>query len=127
MDIRTWQSALYLLNSALLVTHEIDSAFWHEWDLFGLPGGLQGFLVVNLVLVLIVLYGFKQVLLETRAGRWFSLALAGVGIFAFSVHSYFMLRGHPEFRLPVSIGLLWATFVVSLVQGSLALVARPRL
>jgi hypothetical protein len=126
MDIRTSTSILYLANSALLVTHEIDSAFWHEWDLFHLPGDLQGFLVVNLVLVLIVLYGFKQVLLETRSGRWFSLALAGAGIFAFSVHGYFLLRGHPEFRLPVSIGLLWATFVVSLVQGGLALVAKPR-
>jgi hypothetical protein len=124
MNIRSLPSALYLVNSALLVPHEIDSAFWHEWDLFGIPGGLQGFLIVNLVLVLIVLYGFKQVLLETRAGRWFSLALAGAGIFAFSVHSYFLVRGHPEFRLPVSIGLLWATFVVSLVQGGTALANR---
>jgi len=126
MDKWSWPSVLYLVNSSLLVTHEIDSAYWHEWDLFRIPGDLQVFLVVNLVLVAVVFYGFKQVHLETRAGRWFSLGLAGVGIFAFSIHSYFLLRGHPEFRLPVSIALLWATLVVSLVQGGLALVTKAR-
>jgi hypothetical protein len=115
------------MNSALLVTHEIDSAFWHEWDLFRIPGGLQAFLLVNLALVIIVFYGFKQVLHETRAGRWFSLALAAVGIFAFTIHTYFLLRGHPEFRLPVSVALLWATLSVSLVQGGQALAMKPRL
>lgn len=50
---------LYLLNSALLFTHEIDSAFWREWDLFGMSGGIQGFLVANFLLLLVALYGFK--------------------------------------------------------------------
>ena len=27
------------LNFALLVTHQIDSAYWKEWELFHLPGG----------------------------------------------------------------------------------------
>ena len=29
---------LYLLNAAVLITHEIDSAYWHEWVL--VAGGL---------------------------------------------------------------------------------------
>jgi hypothetical protein len=36
-----------LLNLALLITHEIDSAFWKEWNLFGLPGGVQEFLALK--------------------------------------------------------------------------------
>lgn len=27
---------LYLLNAAALITHEIDSAYWREWELFGI-------------------------------------------------------------------------------------------
>jgi len=27
---------LYLLNGAILLTHEIDSAYWQEWQLFGI-------------------------------------------------------------------------------------------
>lgn len=82
---------------------------------------------MNLALVMIVLYGFKQVTLDTRTGRWFSLALAAAGICAFTIHTYFLSRGHPEFRLPVSIALLWATLVVSLAQGFQALVMKPRM
>lgn len=37
---------LYLLNAALLITHEIDSAYWHELEPFGIRGGIQLFPVV---------------------------------------------------------------------------------
>jgi hypothetical protein len=30
-DLLFW---LYLVNSVLLINHEIDSAYWKEWDLF---------------------------------------------------------------------------------------------
>ena len=68
--------SLYLLNTALLSTHEIDSAFWKEWELFGLPGGIQVFLVLNLLLLLAVLYGFGQLLRGARSGQMFALLLA---------------------------------------------------
>jgi hypothetical protein len=120
-------TALYLLNFALLFTHEIDAAFWHEWDLFGLPGGIQAFLVANFVLLVVALYGFKQVVQGTRAGLWFSLILAASGVFTFAIHSYFLLTGHPEFRLPVSLAVLALTLVVSLAQACLAAAALRRI
>ena len=54
---------LYSANAVLLVVHEIDSAYWHEWSLLGLPGGIQFFLVLHLPLLAIVLWGFRQVVL----------------------------------------------------------------
>ena len=60
MSTRTAGVWLYLLNCALLFSHEIDSAYWQEWDLFGLPGGIQLFLVLNLLLLVVALYGFKR-------------------------------------------------------------------
>lgn len=44
MHKTNWNTNLYLLNFALLFTHEIDSAYWKEWDLFGIPGGIKSFL-----------------------------------------------------------------------------------
>ena len=32
---------IYLINATLLIVHEIDSAYWEEWKLFGLPGGAR--------------------------------------------------------------------------------------
>jgi hypothetical protein len=120
-------TTLYLLNCALLFTHEIDAAYWHEWELFGLPGdGIQGFLVANFVLLVVALYGFKQVVQGTRAGPWFSLVLAGSGVFTFAIHSYWLLTGHPEFRLPASLAVLALILVVSLAQASLAVAALRR-
>ena len=34
-DLLVW---LYLTNAVLLINHEIDSAYWKEWELFKLPG-----------------------------------------------------------------------------------------
>lgn len=120
MNTGTWSARLYLLNAALLMTHEIDSAYWQEWNLFGIPGGIQVFLVLNFVLVLLVLFGLQQLLQGKRAGYIFSLLLAAAGVFAFSIHSFFLLMGHPEFRLPISLVILGVTLLVSLIQGALA-------
>ena len=112
---------LYLLNAALLFTHEIDSAFWKEWDLFGIPGGIQVFLVLNFLLLLVGLFGFQQVVLKTGIARVFSLLLAAAGVFAFGIHTFFIATGHLEFTLPLSIVVLVVTLIVSLAQGFLAL------
>ena len=48
---------LYLTNSVLLINHEIDSAYWKEWELFRLPGGIAGFLLIHFPLLFLILYG----------------------------------------------------------------------
>lgn len=109
-------AGLYLVNMALLATHEIDSAYWHEWHLFHLPGGIQLFLVLNLALLLVVLVGFQRVVQWAPGARGFSYLLAGAGVFAFTVHMVFIALGHMEFRSPVSLAVLAATLGVSVTQ-----------
>jgi hypothetical protein len=113
---------LYLLNSALLFTHEVDSGYWQEWKLFGLPGGLQLFLLMNIGLVLIGLIGFRYVVLQRRAGLWFSLMQAASGVFAFVIHSIFISKGHPEFTLPASIVVLVLALAISVAQAVIAII-----
>lgn len=107
---------VYMANAAVLITHEIDSAYWHEWTLFHLPGGIELFLVANFVLLLIVLYGFDRVIRQAHAAKTFSYLLAGTGIFAFTAHIGFIWAGFPEFRTPVSIGVLLSSLCLSVVQ-----------
>lgn len=116
-----WQNSrllrhLYLANAAVLITHEIDSAYWQEWKLFGMPGGVQLFLILNLLLVVLVLHGFQGLLLQRPHGRTISWLLAAGGLFAVVFHGSYLLLGDPGFRLPVSLGLLMATGVLSLSQ-----------
>ena len=59
---------LYLVNALVLIVHEIDSAYWQEWDLFHLAGGETGFLLLHLPLLLPVLYGLVLVDRDAFAG-----------------------------------------------------------
>ncbi len=112
-DILTW---IYLVNSVLLIDHEIDSAYWKEWDLLKLPGGIAGFLAIHIPLVFIVLLGLIMVFQRSFAGLIFSLALSLAGIAAFVLHLFFIRKGRTEFNTPVSLAILSATLVVSFVQ-----------
>jgi hypothetical protein len=107
---------LYSVNATLLICHEIDSAYRQEWKLFRLPGGITFFLILHLPLVFLILYGLAQVQQESLAGQILSLVLSLAGIFAFSIHTYFNSRGHPEFKTPISILILIATLGVSVAQ-----------
>ena len=116
MNQRTLVMYLYLLNLALLATHEIDAAYWQEWRLFGLPGGIEAFLVLNLLALLIALLGFRWLSLARRSGDWLSMFLGGAGVAAFTVHMVFIVTGRPEFALPTSLALLALILIVSVAQ-----------
>jgi hypothetical protein len=117
-EILSW---VYLINSVLLINHEIDSAYWKEWDLFKLPGDITGFLIVHFPLLFVVLYGLVLVFQRTFAGLIFSLVLSFGGLFAFAIHTYFIKRGRHEFKMPISLFILIATLIVSLVQAAITI------
>ena len=112
---------LYLSNSVLLINHEIDSAYWKEWELFKLPGGITGFLLIHFPLLFFVLYGLVLVAGSSSSGLIFSLILCLSGIFAFSIHTYFLKKGRNEFDKPISKFILTATLIVSIVQLAVTL------
>ena len=112
-DLLLW---LYLSNSVLLINHEIDSAYWKEWDLFKLPGGITGFLLIHFPLLLFIFYGLILVSRHSASGFIFSLILCFGGIFAFVIHTYFLRKGRSEFNKPLSKFILVATLFVSIIQ-----------
>ena len=110
---------LYLIDAVLLIVHEIDSAYWREWELFRLPGGVAGFLLLHVPLMFAGLYGLLLVSWQSRGGLIVSAVLSLAGIFAFAIHTYFIRKGRHEFRAPISQLILWATLLVSLAQGAI--------
>jgi hypothetical protein len=59
---------VYLVNATLLINHEIDSAYWHEWDLFKLPGDIAGFLIIHFPVLFLGMYGLVPVYRQTLSG-----------------------------------------------------------
>jgi hypothetical protein len=108
--------ALFLLNDTVLITHQIDAAFWHEWELFRIPGGNQVNLLLNLPIIGLVLYAQSQVAGGSgRAPALYKL-IAYLGFLTVAVHAGFFVAGSATFVQPVSIALLAATAVLSCLQ-----------
>ena len=129
-DVMVW---LYLVNTVLIVNHEIDSAYWREWRFFPLlPGkggseaddrrGLTVFLLLHVPLLAVILWGLIEISRKSTAGLAMSLFLGLCGVAAFSIHMFLLGKGRPEFRTAVSIIILVSTFLLSLVQIVLSLV-----
>ncbi len=108
---------LYLTGTVLLMVHEMDSVYWKEWDLFGLPGEVTGFLLIHIPLLFLGLYGLVLVFQRTLAGLIFSLVISLAGLGGFGLHTFFIRKGRTEFTTPVSQFILWGMLVVSLAQA----------
>ncbi|UQV46726.1 hypothetical protein KIV45_07360 [Janthinobacterium lividum] len=89
-----------------LILHQIDAAYWKEWEMFHLPGGVQGFLVFNLAAIALVLAGYRHVLLDTKQAPRYAAVCATLGVGTFLIHAGFALAGLAQFHLPLSIAII---------------------
>jgi len=112
---------LYLINTVLLILHEMDSAYWKEWELFRLPGGITGFLLLHFPLYVVGLYGLVLVYHAQLAGFILSLVVATAGVFAFCIHTYFLHQGRKEFDTVISKLILAALLGISILQISITI------
>lgn len=112
---------IYLINAILLINHEIDSAYWKEWELFKLPGGIGGFLLLHFPLLFLILYGLVCLERQAFSGLIISLIISAGGIFAFCIHMAFIRKGRHEFDAPISRLILSLMLLVSIVQATVTL------
>ncbi len=105
-----------LLNVGFLLVHQIDAAFWHEWDMFGLAGGNQLNLVFNVPIVLLVVHAYGKVAVSPQASAVWQYLIAALGFVTLIVHSVFFAAGRSEFAQPVSLVVFAAIAVCSCAQ-----------
>lgn len=99
---------IYIVTLTLLVTHQIDAAYWKEWEIFLIPGGIQFFDIFNLAIIPLLLVGFKSVVLKKISGYYYSCFLSSLGLLTFLIHSGFYLNEYSQFTLPVSFAVIRA-------------------
>jgi hypothetical protein len=112
---------IYLLNAIFLIVHEIDSAYWKEWELFKLPGGIGGFLLLHFPLLFLILYGLVCIERQSLLGLVISLLVSAGGVFAFCIHMAFIRKGRDEFNTPVSRMVLFLILLVSVAQAAVTI------
>jgi hypothetical protein len=120
MDFLVW---LYIINLTLLLLHEIESAYWKEWEILRLPGRITGFLIIHFPLIILLLYGLLQLYEKTLTGYIFSLITGFTGIIPFLVHNLiFRIKG--KFQLPISQGIIYINIFtgISLIVFSIIVI-----
>lgn len=96
----------YFWTMLCLILHQIDAAYWKEWEMFHVPGGVQGFLVFNLAAIAVVLQGYRHVLLGTERAPFYAGVCAALGVGTCLIHAGFALAGQEQFHLPLSVALI---------------------
>jgi hypothetical protein len=112
-EILIW---LYLSNAIMLIIHELDSVYWKEWELFHLPGGINGFLIMHIPFLFVILLGLVEVSLRSLPGLFYSFILCLGGIFAFVIHNWLIRIGKPGFKTWMSTSILWMLLMLSIAQ-----------
>lgn len=113
-----------VLNLSLVMAHQADAAYWEEWQMFGIPGGIQVFTLFNLAAFALLLWCLVVVIRRRREGLRGSFLIAALSGIVLPIHAGFALAGHTEFDAPVSIAVIVGTFVVSIWQAGLTWRAR---
>jgi predicted membrane protein len=112
-----------MINATLLVLHEIESAYWKEWEILKLPGHITGFIIIHIPILLLMLYGLIEVEKQSPSGNILGLVFGIGGLVPFIVHSLFAKK-EDRFNLVISRILIYS----SAISGALLLILTvPRL
>ena len=116
---------IYFANIIFLINHEIESAFWKEWKLFNMnkgddekseQQGITNFVLIHFPLLFLIILGLLELKTWSYFGIIMSYIVAATGVFAFSIHSYFIKKGNHEFTLKISRFILVSTLILSIGQ-----------
>lgn len=102
-----------VMTVALLATHQVDASFQREWELFGVPGGIEFFLLFNLVAVGVLLFSLVKLAANQKSGAFWRFIIPTTGLLTTGIHGFFFAAGRTEFSQPVSVAILAILFLSS--------------
>ena len=116
---------LYIADISLLLLHEIESAYWREWEILKLPGRISGFVLMHVPVIPLMLIGLMLISSGQTAGLWFAVAFGIIGLVPLIIHG-FAVRTSNRFNLFISSAILWtcAAVGVALIVTSVLKIAQ---
>jgi hypothetical protein len=104
----------YIVNAILLLLHEIDSAYWKEWEIFGLPGGISGFLLLHAPLLAVLFAGTIELEKSSTAGTVIGVIAGVCGLLPFVIH-HIVFRRINRFDTVASTTIIYLTIASGIV------------
>ena len=114
---------VYAVNLALLVMHEMDSAYWKEWEMLGKFSkiGVSGFIALHFPLLIFCFTGMIFLYEGRTVGLIISFIISLVGLFAYFFHAYHLKRDNRKFNTTISKTILFMILIFSVLQFILSL------
>jgi hypothetical protein len=110
---------LYVANATLLLLHEIESAYVEEWEILKLPGGIKGFLLMHVPVILLLFWGVLEIEKRTPAGTLIAVIAGLGGLMPFFVHKI-AARKPGYFESPASNALIFLNIPAGAATALLA-------
>lgn len=111
---------VYILNATLLLLHEIESGYEKEWELLKLPGGITGFLLMHIPIILLLFWGLIELYRQTTTGVVIGVVAGLGGLIPFVIHKL-MVKKAGHFDKPISNVIIILNVVTGLVTMVLAI------
>lgn len=105
---------LYIINTILLLLHEIESAYEQEWKLLKLPIGITGFLVLHVPIIFLLLYGLIEINNNIYIGYWFGVITGIGGLMPYIVHKIIVKTAN-NFNLVISNIVIYLNVVIGII------------
>jgi len=110
---------MYILNSTLLLLHEIESAYEKEWEILRLPGKITAFLLLHIPIILLIFYGLIEIDKHSMIRLIFGIILGIGGIIPFIVHKI-IARRKSHFNLLISNTIIYLNILSGLILAYLS-------
>jgi hypothetical protein len=101
---------LFAVNATLLLLHEIESAYEKEWEILKLQGGITGFLILHIPIILLLFYGLLEIEKQSHIGLFLGIITGFSGIIPFLVHKIFVRR-KDHFNLLISNLIIYLNII----------------
>jgi len=111
MDLKT---LLYILNSCLIIVHEIESGYEREWEILHLPFRLKGFLIIHIPIIIIILIGVLEIYKFTFIGITIGYIISIGGTLPLVIHK-FLFNKENHFNSKISNFIIYSNFLISII------------
>ena len=101
---------LYIINSTLLLLHEIESAYEKEWEILKLPGKITGFLLLHIPIIILIFYGLIEIDKNSTIGLIFGIVTGIGGVIPFIVHKI-IVRKTNHFNMLISNVIIYSNIL----------------
>ena len=110
---------LYVVNATLLLLHEIESAYEKDWEILRLPGGISGFLLMHIPIIIFLFYGLIEIQKHSIAGGIIAIVIGVGGTLPLIVHKL-IVRKKKKFNRLTSNLILYLNALFGVVLSVLS-------